>query len=214
MSVSLLLLLAIGATCLLDIDSGLRATLIAFLALVVLPCTLISSVDAGRALRREIPEDRLPQRLVALLILPQAIFGIVLISAGLVLPFIGVRGLIIDAFNGTISVWSPVRIVIGAMMFPVGCFYLREGLGGMPKTTRRVRVGFLELNAPPIPRWLAVLAVSEGLTLIAQAVGFITLASITDAAHALWVWKSIITLALCALALPIAMRLTRASRRV
>jgi hypothetical protein len=75
------------------------------------------------------------------------------------------------------------------------------------------RVITRQLNAIPVPGWLAALVLAEGLTLVAQSIAFALLASLTDARHALWVWKPTVTLPLGVVGIVVALRVAASWRR-
>ena len=85
------MLLGLITVCLRDIDPSLQAVLIVFGVIVVFPSVVLLGIDLGKAINREGPVTARARRLAAILTFPPVIFGAILIGAGLVIPFIGLR---------------------------------------------------------------------------------------------------------------------------
>lgn len=119
--------LAIG--CFSNVDRGLVGIMGCLLVVVVLPATILMSVDASRAIKQGLPQHKSIRILGAVLGFPQAVLGTLLISFGLVYPFIGIRDLMRDLDAGRSGIGPFVTTVTAFLMLGVGYYYLREGLG-------------------------------------------------------------------------------------
>ena len=73
MAIAGVALITLILICVREIDPGLRATLLTFVAIVVFPSTLLFGVDAGKAIKRSEVPGAPSNKFAAVLIFPQAI---------------------------------------------------------------------------------------------------------------------------------------------
>jgi hypothetical protein len=110
-------------------DRGLVGIMGGLLVVVVLPVTVLLSIDASRIIKRETSESRSLRGFGVLLGIPQAIMGIVLVAFGLVYPFFGIRALLADSATGLPGFIDLVLTLTAFALLFVGYHYVREGLG-------------------------------------------------------------------------------------
>jgi hypothetical protein len=137
---SLFVLVIFVAVCFSKIDHELAGVIASFTVIILLPVTLLWSVDASRIIRREMPHNKSARVIAAILGIPQAVFGISLTLIGVVFPFIEIHDVFIDIMLGRSFLLSAISIIPTLFMLGLGYFYVREGLGMAPKCPR-----FLEL---------------------------------------------------------------------
>jgi hypothetical protein len=198
MAIAGVALIMLVLICVREIDPGLRATLLTFVAIVVFPSTLLFGVDAGKAIKRSEVPGGPSNKFAAVLIFPQAIFGGILIGAGLVVPFVSVGTLAIEASSGRFAEMSAIQLVVSLMLPVVGIKLINEGLGrtieGSPS------------NAFRIPRWLRVVVFANTMAICTSLLVFIVFASATNGVRAAWIWKPVVSIALFLAATPLAAR--------
>lgn len=213
MALAAIVLLGLSIICLRDIDGGLRATLIVFMAIVVLPSVILFGIDASRAIKREQPQHGPLRLLAATLIFPQAMFGIVLIATALVLPFVSIRAVAIEAAEGRFAAMRAYGLLLSPLFLVLGCHYLWEGLGAVAKVPRRIRFGRWEMNAPHIPTWLMVLIVADGISIGTLLLAYIVAAIATTQYIALRFWQPAVSISVAIVAVPLALRLVTSRQR-
>jgi hypothetical protein len=112
-----------------DVDRGLVGIMGGILVVVVLPVTVLLMIDAARIIKTENPAHRSIRLLGAILGIPQAIMGTVLVAFGLIYPFFGIRDFVADIGAGRSGIIPFVATVTAIALLVVGYYYLREGLG-------------------------------------------------------------------------------------
>lgn len=122
-------LICLTAVCFADIDRSLVAVIAAITVIVILPVTLMLSVDASRVIRNVMPQDRKAMILAAILAIPQVVLGVVLLLVGLVFPFVLVNDVITDIRGGQPIFLHAISILTAFFMLIIGYFYVLEGLG-------------------------------------------------------------------------------------
>jgi hypothetical protein len=75
------------------------------------------------------PENKSVRILGALLGIPQAIMGTILIAFGIVGPFIGLRDFVTERAAGQSGIMPFLMTVTAVAFLIVGYYYVREGLG-------------------------------------------------------------------------------------
>lgn len=198
MAIAGVALIVLVLICLGAIDPGLRATLLTFVAIVVFPSTLLFGVDAGKAIKRgEVPGGP-TNKFAAVLIFPQAIFGGILIGAGLIVPFVSVGTLAIEASSGRFAAMSAIQLVVSLVLPVVGIRLINEGLG-------RANEGSAS-NVFRIPRWLRVVWFANTIAICTSLLAFIVFSNVTNGVPAAWIWKPVVSIALFLAATPLAAR--------
>jgi len=198
MAIAGVALLMLVLICMRDIDSGLRATLLTFVAIIVVPSTLLFGVDAGKAIKRSEVSGGPSNKLAAVLIFPEAIFGAILIGTGLVVPFVSVGTLAVEASSGRFAAMSAIQLVVSLMLPVVGIRLINEGLG-------RTNEGGPS-NAFRIPRWLRIVVFANTMAICTSLLVFIVFANATNGVQAAWIWKPIVSITLFLAAAPLAAR--------
>jgi hypothetical protein len=106
-----------------DRDSPFAGLAVGLAVVVLFPSTLLLSIDASRAIRREILTNNSVRVLGKILGIPQVIFGIILMGFGVAYPVYNLmNGL------GPTPVMTVIYIVTALVMFSVGFYYIKDGL--------------------------------------------------------------------------------------
>jgi hypothetical protein len=129
LSVAVCFLICLTMVCFANIDRSLVAVIAATTVIVVLPVTLMLSIDASRMIRNVMPQDRKAIILATVLAIPQVVLGVALLLVGLVFPFILVSDVITDIRGGQPIFLHAISILTAFFMLIVGYFYILEGLG-------------------------------------------------------------------------------------
>jgi hypothetical protein len=106
-----------------DRDSPFAGLAIGLVIIVLFPSTLLLSIDASRAIRKEILTNNSVRVLGKILGIPQVIFGIILIGFGVGYPVYN----LMNGFGPTPNI-TAIYIVYALVMFGVGFYYIRDGL--------------------------------------------------------------------------------------
>jgi hypothetical protein len=126
---AIVVLASLTRICFLDIDVGLRGTIITFNAILTLPITILLGIDASRVINRELPSNKSLRILGKVLAFPQAVFGTILIGFGVGYPVFGVPAILDDLSRGVTPLTLLASLIVSALGFGLGFHYLREGLG-------------------------------------------------------------------------------------
>jgi hypothetical protein len=124
-------LVGVTLICFSKIDRGLTGLLATVAVLVLLPMTILFSIDASRAIKNDaaISDSASLKTIGTLLGIPRAILGVALLAIGVAYPLIAVTKIAADIPSGYSYFLQFVLAIISAGMLTLGYFYLREGLG-------------------------------------------------------------------------------------
>jgi hypothetical protein len=199
-------------SCLRTVDPDLKV-LVGILAFVAFLATLLFGIDAGKAINREPAAGPRLRILGAALVLPLAVFGIIFIAAGLVLLFISVRSIEMEACNGHLAVMAAARF-FAAFLMPLGGYgMLREGLRRNPQVTKVLQHGSKEITVVSVPLWLRILMLTDGIAIGTSLVSFAVLAASTTCEAAAWIWSPRASILIVVAAAALAMRIFALRRR-
>lgn len=126
--VATIVLVWLVSECFYQSDPGLVGVIAVGTAILPLPIVILLSIDASRVIKREISINKATRVLGALLGIPQAVLGILLMAIGIAYPFIGIRNIVVDISSGRLAIFPFVSTIIALMMLIIGYYYLREGL--------------------------------------------------------------------------------------
>jgi hypothetical protein len=199
-------------SCFRTIDPDLRV-LVGVLAFAVFITTLLFGIDAGKAINRE-PTASPPLRLLgAVLVLPLAIFGVLFIGAGLVILFISVRTIEMEACSGHLAALASAHVVV-ALIMPLGGYgLLREGLRLNPQVIKVVQHGSREMTIVSVPFWFRILMLTDGIAIGTSLVAFAILAAATTCEAAAWIWSPRASILIVIAAAALAVRIFALRRR-
>src|SRR6185312_5319543 len=132
---SLVKLLAVTAVlvgliseCFYQNDPGLVGVMAVVAAVLVFPVVILSSIDASRAIKKDMSTSKSTRVFGDILGIPQAIIGILLMAIGIAYPFIGIQNIVINFSSGRPIIFQVISTMIALMMLLVGYYYFREGL--------------------------------------------------------------------------------------
>lgn len=169
-------------------DPDLRV-LIGVLAFAAFLATLLFGIDAGKAINREPSATPLLRVMGAVLTIPLAVFGTVFIGAGLVIQFVSVRAIEVEACRGHLAALAAVRFVV-AFLMPLGGYgMLREGLRRNPQVITVVQRGSGAVSVVSIAPWFRILMHTAGIAIATSFVAFAALAVATTCERAAWIWS-------------------------
>ena len=123
--------------CFSHIDRGLVGIMAAVTIILAIPITVLLSIDASRIIKREMPLNKSVRILGAILGIPQAVFGTILVAFGIVYPFIGMRDIVADLSLGQPAIVPFIWTGTALLMLGLGLYYLREGLSFGKKKDKR-----------------------------------------------------------------------------
>jgi hypothetical protein len=206
----------LAISCFRTVDPDLRV-LVGILAAVAFLGALLFGIDAGKAINRDPAAGPRLRLLGVILVFPLAAFGILFIAAGLVLLFVSVRSIEMEACEGQFAAMAAARFFVGFFMPLGGYGMLREGLRRNPQFITVIQRGSKELTVASVPLWLRILMLTDGIAIGTSVVSFAVLAASTSCDNAGWIWSPrasiLITIAAAALAMRIfVLRRRRASQ--
>jgi hypothetical protein len=207
-----IVLASLTISCLRTVDPDLRV-LVGILAFAVFLVTFLFGIDAGKAINREpTPGPRL-RILGAVLVLPLAVFGAILIGAGLVLLLVSVRTIEMAACNGHLAALAAARFVV-AFLMPLGGYgMLREGLRRNPQVIKVVQHGPKEVTIVSVSLWFRILMLTDGIAIGTSLVAFAVLAASSTCEAAAWIWSPKVSILVVIAAGALAMRIFALRRR-
>lgn len=126
--IATIVLVYLVSECFYQNDPGLVGVIAVGTAILALPIVILLSIDASRAIKREMSINKATRAMGALLGIPQAILGILLMAIGIAYPFIGIRNIVIDISLGRPTIFPLISTISALMMLIIGYYYLREGL--------------------------------------------------------------------------------------
>jgi hypothetical protein len=109
-------------------DLDLRGVATGLILLIVFPSTVLLGIDASRTIRRDMPAHKSVRIVGVVLGVPQGIIGTILVSIGIVLPFVGMYDLAIHHLYGTRSGLPALYLFTSVVSFVVGYHYLKDSL--------------------------------------------------------------------------------------
>jgi hypothetical protein len=131
--VATVVLVGLLSECFYQSDRGLVGVMAVGTAILALPIVILLSIDASRAIKREISIDKSTRVLGIFLGLPQAVLGILLMAIGIAYPFIGIRNILVNLYLGQPTIFPIISTISAIMMLIIGYYYLREGLSSGKK---------------------------------------------------------------------------------
>lgn len=175
--------------------------------------TLMIGIRAGKAISREPSASPRLRALGAVLVFPLTIFGAIIICAGLVMLFVSVRTIEMDACNGQLAGLAAVRFFV-ALLLPLGGYgMLRQGLGRDPKAIEVVNHGSREITIVSVPLWFRILMLTDGIAVGTSFLAFAVLSSATTCEAAAWIWSPRISAFIVVAAAALAARIFALRRR-
>ena len=187
-TIAAIVLVWLTISCIRTVDPDLRV-LVGILAFVAFLATLLFGIDSGKAINREPAAGPRLKLLGAVLVLPLAVFGVIFISAGLVLVFVSVRTIEMEACNGHLAAMATARFVV-AFLMPLGGYgMLREGLRRNPQVIKVVQQGSREITIVSVPLWFRILMLTDGIAIATSLVAYAVLAAATTCEAAAWIWS-------------------------
>jgi hypothetical protein len=199
-------------SCFRTVDPDLRV-LVGILAFAVFLATLLFGIDAGKAINREPTASPRLRFMGTVLVLPLAVFGVILIGAGLVLLFVSARTIEMAACNGHLAALAAARFV-AAILMPLGGYgMLREGLRRKPVVIKVVQHGSKETTIVSVPLWFRILMLTDGIAIGTSLVAFAVLAAATTCEAAAWIWNPRASILIVIAAAALAVRIFALRRR-
>jgi hypothetical protein len=198
--------------CVLIGDPDLRI-LVGVLAFAALLTTLMIGIRAGKAINRVPSASPWLRVLGVVLVFPLAIFGAIIICAGLVMLFVSVRQIEMDACSGHLAGLAAVRFFV-ALLMPLGGYgMLRQGLRRDPKVIEVVHHGSREVTIVSVPLWFRVSMLADGIAIGTSFLAFAVLSSATTCEAAAWIWSPRISIFIVTAAAALAVRIFALRRR-
>jgi hypothetical protein len=207
-----IVLLWLTISCLRTVDRDLRV-LIGVTAFAAFLVTLLFGMDAGKAINREPTVSSSLRILGVVLVFPSAIFGTLFIGAGLVILFLSVRTIEMQACSGHFAALEAVRFIV-AFLMPLGGYgMLREGLRRNPQVIKVVQHESREITIVSVPLWFRILMLTDGIAIATSLVAFAVLAAATTCGAAAWIWSPKASILIVAAAFALAVRIFALRRR-
>lgn len=125
--VATIVLVGLVSECFYQSDPSLVGVIAVVTGILALPIVILLSIDASRAIKREMSTNKATKALGVLLGIPQAVLGVLLMAIGIGYPFIGIRAIIADLSTGQPTIFPLISTITALMMFVLGYYYLREG---------------------------------------------------------------------------------------
>lgn len=126
--VAVMIFAALIPFCFWRTNLDLRGLVGGLILLIIFPSTVLLGIDASRTIRREMPAHRSVRVAGVALGIPQGILGTILVSIGIVLPFVGMYDLAIHHLFGTNSRLPALYLFTSVVSFVVGYHYLKDSL--------------------------------------------------------------------------------------
>lgn len=215
---SALILLALGilvtlAACIFDVltnDPLVRGPLTAVIAAFLIPGCLLLSINAGRKIESLPSKTPTLRRASLLLGAPRVLFGVVAMVTALILPFAALRAFSFGIVQGQTLLLPLVGLVVSPMLMIAGDFWIRRGIGISSRPTRRVRIGWWEMDE--VPFHVRVLLLACALTLAASLSVFTVGVGFFGFTRAALAWRPEFSAPLFLLTIPLAILILRRGR--
>jgi hypothetical protein len=211
-TIAAVILVWLTISCLRTVDPDLRV-LVGILAFVAFLATILFGIDSGKAINRDPAAGPRLRLLGAVLVLPLAVFGVIFMSTGLVLLFVSVRTVEMEACNGHLAAMAAARFVF-ALLMPLGGYgMLREGLRRNPQVIKVVQHGSREITIVSVPLWFRILLLTDTIAVCTALVAYAALAAATTCEAAAWIWSPKASILIVIAAAVLAVRIFVLKRR-
>ena len=127
--VSFIVLVGVIVLCCSKIDQSIAGPLAVFATLVLLPTTILLSIDASRVINKDLSglQAGYAETLGRILGMPQIFLGLLLMVIGIGYPILALTK-VVGANDGLPFLTPLVVAAVALLMVSLGYFYLREGL--------------------------------------------------------------------------------------
>jgi len=147
------------------------------------------------------------ERLGMILGTPRVLFGVLILAAGLALPFAVLRDFSLGVVRGEPPLLRLAGLFIAPMLIFVGYLLIRRGAGIPYTPARRIRIAFWEMNE--FPFHVRVLLLACALALGTSMLGFSVGMALFELGTAKLVWQPVTSVTLLVVSVPLAVFILR-----